>query len=165
VIQSFLSKYMSTTSLIDVNAVVVVRHSCSWKLKAKPADPNTEHQFNAYQIKTRKLPFQQRVIFHLYSFLYSTGDLKVPFKIHDEYNIGNWCHWWSCWCSCCFVVSETFWITNNKKLSCSRPDPTHRWSASNTHHVHEIHFIWKCRRRPTLKHVLLLSWWTWPSPL
>jgi hypothetical protein len=49
------------------------------------------------------------------------------------------------------VSEETSWITNNKKLSCSIPYPTHQWSASNTHHVHEVHFIWKwCIRRPTL---------------
>jgi hypothetical protein len=50
------------------------------KLKARAAVPNTEHPFNAYQIYTKMLPFQHTVIFHLYSFLYSTGDLKVPLK-------------------------------------------------------------------------------------
>jgi hypothetical protein len=33
------------------------------KLQARAADPNTEHPFN--QIKTKMLPFQHAVIFHL----------------------------------------------------------------------------------------------------
>jgi hypothetical protein len=54
------------------------------KLHARAADPNTER---FYKIKTKMLPFQHTVIFHFYN-PYSTGDSKLPFKIH-EYNIVN----------------------------------------------------------------------------
>ena len=75
--------------MLLLSAIRVRENRRKTKGQGSRSDHSAEHQFNEYQIKTKMLPFQHTVIFHLYSFLYSTGDLKVPFKIHDEYNIGK----------------------------------------------------------------------------